>query len=208
MITGRRGSGKTTQVQQRLRGRRRIVVFDPVDEYGRDHRFGRADTLRGVLKRLKAGWSRGFKIAYVPRGDPVKALHGLSMVIWQAQQPYADGRDRRKITLVAEELNLGFPATQLPKDLGGFRLLTLQGRHRGVEIVGVTQRPAEISATFRGQVSDTWVFPLGEEIDIQRVLKQIGRKHETVLRHLRDHHFIKYSGGQVTFGKNPRRRKY
>ena len=208
LVVGRIGSGKTTRALELTGGRPRVVAWDPLGQYPREHGFSRADSLVQVLGQLSRRWAKSFKIAYVPQGDPVAALHGLSVLLWEAQAHYEDGRDPRKLTLIAEELNLGFPSHALPKGQRGFRKLTLQGRHRGVDIVGVTQRPADIGAAFRGQVSRTYILPLEDEIEIAWALRKIGRERNAELRALKPHHYFEYSEGEVKKGKNRRRRKY
>lgn len=201
-VYGRSGSGKTTRVKALLKGRRRVVVFDPMDEYGRLPGFKGARSLSAVLELLKKGWRSGFKIAYVPAGDFPAKLHHLAKLLWQAQAPYAAGDDTRKLTFIVEELSLGYPSARLPRGLDKMDQVILQGRHRGLEVIGVTQRPAEISATFRGNANEAYILALGDELDHARVLRSIGKEHEAKLRALQPHEFLHWKDNKIKKGKN------
>ena len=200
-VYGRRGSGKTTLVKGLIKSSDRLVVFDPMGEYARAPGFRRAVSVAGVLVHLKSGWGRGFRIAYDAGGAYINRLHSLSLLLWQAQEPYDRGADRRKLTLVVEEMNLGYPASGLPRGQDAFTRLVLQGRHRGIEVVGVTQRPALVSANFRSNVAETYVFPLEDEIDVAVILKKIGRAREADLRALRDFTYLRLAQGRVEAGR-------
>jgi hypothetical protein len=202
-IWGRRGSGKTTLTKKLLGGHRRVIVFDPMAEYA-GAGFRRCDSLEAVLRALKAGWGRGFRIAYVPSGDFPRMLHGLATLIWHAQSPYQTGADRRELLFVVEEMNLGYPATKLRADYSGMTKITLQGRHRGISIIGISQRPAGVSADFRGMVAETYVLPLSTALDLRAVTDVYGREHDRALRALRPHAWLRFLDGQVITGKNGR----
>ena len=173
-VYGRRGTGKSTLVKSILRDRSRVVVFDPTGEYARLRGYAAAATIAAVRDHMKQGWKRGFRIAYVPRWDHIGELHDLTEFVWAAQAPYDDGRDHRQVTLVVEEANLAMPASQLPRDKGGIVRAILQGRHRGIEIIGVTQRPALVHPNFRGNAAETWLFALEDYNDIGTVRRWLG----------------------------------
>ena len=172
-VYGRRGSGKSTLVQSLLKGRKRVVVFDPMAEFASQRGFVRVSCFRDLVAALRKGWGRGFKIAFVPDDDFKKVLHGISHVLWGAQAPYDAGRDDRKVTLVVEEMNLCYPPKDLPAGQEGFVRAILQGRHRGIEIIGVTQRPALVHPNFRSNAHDTYVFALEDHQDVQAIRRRV-----------------------------------
>lgn len=198
LVVGRRGSGKSTLTKGLLKGRPKVVAFDPRAEYG-GRGWTVAYTRTEVLKAMKRDWARGFHIAYVPpAGEEIEALHKLTLICWAAQSPYEDGRDPRKLTLVVEEADLSFPATRLPSDLSGMQRVVNQGRHVGIEAIAVTQRPALISKNFRGNVATSYVFPLADEDDQMAMLKKLGSGWRERLRTLANHRCLMHRDGQVT----------
>jgi hypothetical protein len=202
-VTGRRGSGKSTLTKRLIHGRPRVVVFDPRDEYASEARMHRVHSFRGLVDEMSAGWP-AFTVAYVPpAGREAEALHGVCSILWAVQAPYEVGRDRQKLTLVVEEMDLSFPSRALPAELNGMMRTVNQGRHAGIEVMGVSQRPALVSATFRGNCAATYVFPLSFADDRTEILRLIGREHEAALTALAPHSYIYIEDGKVSLGKNP-----
>jgi hypothetical protein len=203
-VYGRRGSGKTTRVLLLIRDRPRVVVFDPTGEFEREHgvtAFCDGDALRLYLARH---WQRGFRVAFTPRANYEREqLHALATFLLACQRPYLDGADARTITLVVEEMNLGYPAQGLPQHLDGMSRVCNQGRHYGIEVIGVTQRPPLVSATFRGGLAETWIFPLARADDRGEVLNMLGRQWGDQLAALQAHHCLHYHNGAVRRDANP-----
>ncbi len=202
-VYGRRGSGKSTRVKRITARCRRLVVFDPCDEYAREAGLKRVTRYQSLLDAIARGWRRGFRVAFVPEpGLEAIQLSDIASILWKVQRPYELGRDARKLTLVVEEMDLSYPVRALPAEFNGMPRLCNQGRHVGIEIIGVTQRPAQISATFRGNVAESYVFPLAWAEDRNAILAIIGREHAAALAALRDHEYLHFSAGVVSKGKN------
>lgn len=198
LITGRRGSGKSTRAKAMTKGKPKVVVFDPLDEYT-GGKIVKCYSLPEVGRAIRRLYGRGFAISYVPSaGGEAECLHRLTSALWQVQSPYEDGRDARKLTLVVEEMDLSFPSHKIPTEFSGMSNIVNRGRHVGIEVVGVTQRPAQVSKTFRGNVLTTYVFPLAEEDDQQAMLKRLGKRWKEPLRTLANHHCLMAENGQVT----------
>ena len=203
MVVGRRGSGKTTKVKQLIAGRRRVIVFDPRDEYGHEG-AARFEKLEPFRRHLAAWWGAGFRAAFVPQaGYEPEALDLLVRFLWQCQAPYEAGQDDEKLTLVVEEMDLSFPVRELPRELGGMRQVCNQGRHVGLEVIGVTQRPAGISSVFKGNAAETYIFPLAWPADQDAILPMIGRDRRPELAGLAEHHYIRIANGVIEQGANP-----
>jgi hypothetical protein len=197
-VAGRRGSGKTTFTRAAVEASPRVVAFDPIGQYGREFGWPMADTLAGLHDLLTRCWrAMPWHVAFTPPGDYPRELHRLSIYLWHAQLPYERRRDRKKLVLVVEEMNLSVPVHALPADQRGFMRLVLQGRHRGVEIIGVTQRPALVSADFRSMAAETVLFPLGFEDH-----GYLGARHRAELASLTPHHFLRVSDGVASRGEN------
>lgn len=198
LVVGRRGSGKSTLTKGLLKDRPKVLVFDPRAEYsGRGWAVCRSRS--DVVKAMRRGWQSGFHIAYVPEaGIEAEELHRLTLICWQAQSPYESGSDPRKLTLVVEEADLSFPVVRLPAEISGMQRVVNQGRHAGIEVIAVTQRPALVSKNFRGNVATSYVFPLADEDDQQAMLKKLGNAWREPLRTLANHRCLMHRDGQVT----------
>lgn len=201
-IYGRSGSGKTAFVKQHLRSDRRALIFDPLAEYPALCGIRAADTLRGVLDGVRAGWRRGFKIAYMPpAGREAEALHDLCKLILRVQEPYREGVPIPKLTLVVEELNLSFPVAALPRDLTGFAELCSRGRHWGVNLIGVSQRVAEVNTRFRGNTDRALFFAQQDHRDVSTIVSMIGPSWRAALQALQPGEYLELRGGHVGRGK-------
>lgn len=201
-IWGMRGSGKTTRARELARTRARVVAFDPLQEWATFPGFRTCTTLRELLAALKRSW-RQFRLAYVPAPGQLPAqLHGVAAVLWQAQAPYPACPP---LTLVVDELDQTYPAHKLPAQLDGMTTLVLRGRHRGVEVLGISQRPALVSLSFRGNCALQYVLPLAAQQDRAAVLALIGREHAAQLAQLAPHEWLEASPGTVRRGRNGRR---
>ncbi len=198
-VTGRRGSGKTTYVQRAV-GAPRVIVFDPLGQYAREFGWPLADNLKSLHRVVAERWRSPapWRLALTVAGDLELELHSLSVYLWHAMAPYERGRDRKKILLIVEEMNLSVPAHALRKDRRGFMRLVLQGRHRGIAIIGVSQRPALVSADFRSSAAATVIFPLGVEDQ-----GYMGARFRGELAGLTPHHFVRFADGAATRGENP-----
>lgn len=204
-IVGRRGSGKTTQAELRLRRERRVVVFAPIlGDYQRG--FAQLRSLRGVKDHMRRNWQRGFRIAYRPpeRLELVDVLDQLAELLRKVQRPYADGRAAQQLTLAVDEANLAFPPSRPGQSGQAFKWACLQGRHYGINIVAITQRPTLVDPSLRDNADEWLVFPLGGDNALGVVLQAVGRRHAEAIRALSNHHYLEFADGQVSAGLNPR----
>ncbi|MHC8493641.1 helicase HerA domain-containing protein [Thalassospira sp. SM2505] len=202
-IWGRSGSGKSTLAKRLVAKRKRVVAFDPQDEYQHERGFFRVDTIDQVRAYMARNWRRNFKVAYVPpAGQEMAALDRLSKLLKIAQKPFFDGEDERQITLLAEELNEPFPVTSIPKAYGGFGDLCSRGRHYGIELIGVSQRVAEVNTRFRGNCTETYVFRQKGPRDLTAAANELGDVKPADIQALKPHHYIHEKDGTITYGKN------
>ena len=201
---GGRGAGKSTGVKEYVEGNQRLIVFDPIGDYAKEKNFTKVNTLKQLYTGIKQGWNKGFRFAFtVPRGnDAAGMLNTLSDALFVIQKPYYDGKDNRKITLVVEEMAVCYPEKTLAQDARAFFDLINLGRHYGVEIVGVSQRIAEVKKNFVGNCAEHTFYRMGSATDYNAVLQQIGREHQADLKALDTHEFLRFEYGQVKKGRN------
>lgn len=201
-VYGASGSGKSTLVKTMLKSDHRQIVFDPMDEYTA-YGYRRFEKLPVMGKALAKAWGKGFRFCYVPPAnrEPV-ALHQLARMLKAMQSDYKANRDKRKITLIVEELNLSFPVTSLPQELAGFSDICSRGRHYGINIIGITQRPAEVNTRFRGNLEGQYIFRLAEHNDISAIQKTLGPEGAAEVKALAQHEYIHFVNGNREKGKN------
>lgn len=132
----------------------------------------------------------------------MKALDLLSKLLKYAQRPFFEGVDDREITLLVEEMNISYPVTGVPHALGGFPDLCSRGRHFGVEIIGLSQRIAEVNTRFRGNCTETYVFRQKGPRDLKAAASELGDVKPAEIQALQPHCYIHEKDGTITKGKN------
>lgn len=185
-VYGRSRSGKTTYVRELLKGRSRVVVFDPKDEYKSLRGYRSVGPSKNEADLVAAVRRKAFKVAYVPEAmNEPEQLHRVATVVMAAAQ------DGGPLTFVVDEMHLGFPSAALPRRWGGFAKLISIGLGYGIDLVGVSQRPAEIGSRFRGNSSRVVFFALGfGEPDRQAARGLIGAAWAERLTGLEPHHYV------------------
>lgn len=197
-VWGASGSGKSAYVKQVIKPLKRVVVFDPMDEYA-TLGFDLVSTVPEVQQIMRQKW-RDFRIAIVPYpGFEPRTLNLLSSLLLRAQDPYRRTGHGDNLTLVVEEMNLGFP-------LGGagkakrFAEICSRGRHYGIEVYGLSQRIAEVDTRFRGNCLTTIALRQQGKNDVQAAADALGVDKARV-QALKNLEYLRSEGGEVTEGK-------
>lgn len=197
LIVGRRGTGKSVRARYMVRNSRRLIVLDPVDDWrGQADRM--ADT-RELTERLRQGWSKGFRLRICPDPEHVMAVTDwLCRMLMRAQSGYYAGAHTAKVTLALDELNMAFPPNINTRQFPGVQRAILQGRHYGLEILGITQRPTAIKADFRSNARSRLIYPVEDHTDMEVLAKQVGPRARQMLADLRPYHCLHVRDGQVS----------
>lgn len=194
-LYGASGSGKTTKLNALVKSDERVISFDPAASVA-----GRAfEDRRGFLRAILAAKGGPFRLVYrAPRGsDRERELAWLAGFVMNFQTGYYQGRSEKTLTLAIDEMSVCYPNVPGRPNNHPFTELCNMGRHYGVRLIGATQRPAEIGATFRGNVSTTYVFRLENDLDVDRVRKIIGLKSGDELKRLRPGECLRVENGQI-----------
>lgn len=205
-VFGASGSGKSAYTKERLRGANRVVVFDPLDEYTELPGFRSVESINDVIRDMKARW-KTFRVAYVPpSGDEMRALNTLSDLLLKVQRPFREGGAGGPVTFVVEEMNLGFPVNIGSHKVKRFAEICSRGRHFGIEVIGVSQRLAEVDTRFRGNCTETVIFNQVGTRDRQAAAAILGCSAQKV-GGLPKLHYVTRNGldltsGVVTFGRS------
>ena len=189
-IFGASGSGKTTKALDLVANCRRLVVFDALDDFaGLFMRFTSLDSLKVFLIK---NYVKGFRVAYVPPyGAESRALSDLSEFIKDLQVGFKFNQHSAKITLFVDELNRSFPLGYTKnKPANGFGFLCNQGRHYGVNILGVSQRMSMVDMPFRANLSDLYIFRLADWNDVKAATAMLGAPYKSKILALPNYQYI------------------
>tara|TARA_R110002074_G_scaffold8131_19_gene34102 strand:- start:1260 stop:1925 length:666 start_codon:yes stop_codon:yes gene_type:complete len=198
-IWGRSGSGKSSYAKKLLKGRRRVVVFDPLDEYSAEGiKRTAGHDLDAVRVAMRGNWSR-FRLAYVPpAGSEDRALSGLCRLLMAAQEPFRASGKGAQITLVVEELNMSFPSSGGVQKCPGFAEICSRGRHYGIEVIGLSQRLAEVNTRFRGNCTETVIFAQKGPRDQKAAREELGAGVALPTSNLQ---YVREKGGEYETGE-------
>lgn len=163
---GGSGSGKGASVREYLKKHRskRLLVWDPLGEYGHLCKV-RTDDLAVVGKTLTAAGEKGaFSISFWPGSNNRKYAEKFALfcrMAWSAGD--AD--------VLIEELADVTTPSHAPQPWGR---LVKQGRHRALRLIGCTQRPANVDKDFLGNNTYVRCFMLNWPADAP-VMAQVVR---------------------------------
>lgn len=176
-IVGGSGTGKTTVQNQIMRPHRRVVLFDAEDERAKTafkEGFTEINSFDELQDKVDANYAAGFRYWFKQEDhiDQIQALSDLSLYLMdiQAQAGKLYGTDKRpKILLSVDEMAESAPNHALKKDQQEFFNLCRRGRKKGIDLIGATQRPAEVSTSFRGQLKKVFFFNFTAANDLKAV---------------------------------------
>lgn len=156
---GATGSGKGVSVREYLKTQKpsRLLVWDPLGEYGYCCKVVTSD-LPTVARELA---KPTFSVAFYPGPDARKFADKFAL--W-CRMAWSAGN----LEALVEELSDVTTASFAPQPWA--RLLR-QGRHRGLRLVGCTQRPARVDKDFLGNATYIRVFQLSWPDDCQVMAK-------------------------------------
>lgn len=156
---GASGSGKSAAVKRRIAEEKpdRLLVWDPQGEYAAVlgvHPFTR---LAGVQQALVKAGAGPVRLVFDPAPDPAVMVKQFDAFCNLA---YAAGN----LWLVAEELS---DVTQPGWAPAGWSKISRKGRHKGLSVLGVTQRPAAVDKHFFGNASRVRCGRLNYDADVK-----------------------------------------
>jgi len=198
-VWGASGSGKSSYVKKAIKGRKRMVVFDPLGEYSALCNVT-CQTVEQVRLAMRKNWA-GFSIAFLPRsGGEIRDLSRLCKFMMVAQMPYKESGRGQGMTLVVEEMNLSFPVAGVPSRDMGFAEICSRGRHYGIEVYGLSQRIAEVGTRFRGNCTESVVLRQKEPRDVIAAASVLGC-HKSEVMGLKNLDYIHEQNGTRKKGR-------
>lgn len=157
-VLGASGSGKSTFVKREIsRGHPRLLIWDPLAEY-------QGDTTGKVHEVLDALRTKRFRVVFRPSSDDKVRAVQFDLICRAA---LAAGN----LTFVVEELRFVTTPSRAPV---GWARVCLTGRHKGLTVYGLSQRPASIDKDFFGNCTRIRTGRLSYPEDLKAVAKALG----------------------------------
>ncbi len=194
-IYGTSGCGKSTLAKQLIKSIERIIVFDPMAEYEAQG----FTVVKSVVDLLKHSKSKKFKLAYQMNVDAKHSdeLAKVAQAVFLVQKPYAEGKNFPQMTFLIEEMALSIPNVQNAKSLSYMTNMANMGRHFGINLIGIAQRPANVNTTVRACFTENYFFMMNLMNDIQAVSEFIGKTNANKILQLNRHEAIHYMEGKT-----------
>jgi hypothetical protein len=184
-IIGRKGSGKSTMLAERLKTADRLVVFDPLSEHcGKN---GWLPNEISSLPELEAffRWNRKrsqFGAGYVPDENLEEEVEGVARILYQ----------RGNLVFGIEEVPLICSPSYLPPVLGK---LIRTGRHRQIDITWTAQRASECARTLTSLTDEFVLFSQTEPRDLDAIAARCGNEVAHKVAALGRHDYITWDVG-------------
>lgn len=161
VVSGASRSGKTAWTARQVRSLRRVLAWDPEDQWSKLPGFVRIDRPGALI--AAADNPNPLKVAYVP-GPGLKADFELF-----CHSAFHWGRFHGGGAVIAEELaDVSTPA----KAPGGWGVLVRRGLKRGLSIYAISQRWSEADKTAFGNASEFVVFRCSSLADVQYIARR------------------------------------
>jgi|GEM_PF-4407981 len=199
-VSGRSGSGKSAWTKHYLDTHaRRVIVVDIKDEYRRVKGFQRVTSVDQVRQAFVKDF-KGAKVAlFCPPAKRQAMVNQLCAWVRDHLQRSFD-RNRLEVALVIEEMNTVFPhhagALAHCPELAD---LCARGRHDGVQLIGITQRPKGVNAEFRDNANEMVVFRQ-KTIESRKVVADALSIPEREVTALKKLEFFREVDGDLTKG--------
>lgn len=178
LVIGKRGSGKSVLTKYLIRNDRRLVVYDIMSEYVEGVVFDLHARL-DVTKFWRHVYRRSFRIIYRPLSVKLE-------IDWLASAVFALG----DLTFVIEEIDSVCTPFDIPAPM---QAIIQRGRHKNIELIGVTPAPFGIHRDLTRQAKDIFIFRSSEPRDIQYLRQLLGERIEAKLAALDQYEFVQWS---------------
>lgn len=176
-LLGVTGCGKSTELKKRLKEKKRTrtLIWSPKEKHDKYADFYPGSIIcrstADVHSALTAaGAKKPFHIVFIPTLNQKAdmALFGMTCkLIMQVGN----------CTLVVEELHSVTTPNNAPD---GWRKLNFMGRGDGINVFGLSQRPASVDKAFMGSLSSIWVGRLPHPPDQKAVAEIMGINRQEV----------------------------
>jgi len=172
---GRRGSGKSYLAKSLVQDQQRVLVYDTLGEYEDGVIIEDIQSLNSFWLKVYRG---NFRIVYQPV-DPEGDFDYVCRLVYECCD----------MTFLVEELDrYAKPlAMSLP-----MKEIVQRGRHRNIELIGTTQRPANIDRLVTSQAKEFFIFNTTEPRDIAYFKETLGNEVLELIEHLEEYEYVRW----------------
>lgn len=155
-VIGASGTGKSSYIKKKLLKRfQRLFIWSPLEKTDKYAEFCNG-TVTSKITEFIALVKKGTKaIVYVPTGTDAavkKQFDLFCRVVWEIENCHC----------LVEELSRVTMASWAPP---AWKNLSTAGRHQGITLIGVSQRPANIDKDFLGNCTEVRCYRVNYEED-------------------------------------------
>jgi hypothetical protein len=194
VVGGASRSGKTVHVKKRTKADRRIVAWDPEDQWSQESGYRKITTRAELMKAIQSPGH--MRLAFVAGGELKDEFN-----FWAGAVYYA-GRYIAPLVAIAEELA---DVTTPSKAPGHWGILLRRGLKRGITIYAISQRWAEADKTAIGNASEFVLFRQSSGDDVLYLSRKT-RVPVSDLEALRQFEYIQFDA--VTGEKNKNKLRF
>jgi hypothetical protein len=175
-IIGRKGTGKSTRLAERLQTEKRVFVWDPMAEHDwSPNEISSPADLESFFRwnRKQQMWAAN----YVPGNELPDELEEICPTLY----------GRGGMTLAIEEVPLICTASHLEPAFGK---LIRTGRHKQIDILWTAQRASEVSRTLTSLTDEFVLFSQTEPRDLDAISARCGPQAADKVAQLGRHDFV------------------
>lgn len=175
-VIGQRGSGKTTLVKNTIiPSLPRFIIYDSINEYDDIPDVGIAENIRDFIDLLEIGDS-----IRIP-GDGEISFQDACRIINEGVYNYY---------FIVDEFHLQYQHhMKFQADNPDFKKLVLLGRHSGIGLVIISQRPTDIPKFVLSQTTRMYVFYIYHRDDINFISHVVN--HPEIFQELELYHYYR-----------------
>lgn len=161
------------------RASKKVIIFDPLFEH----------SMLGVVVNKPEDIGQQERVVFQPISNTVEVFEEFCKYIWQ---------NRENILVIFDEVDEHADLYNLPVYFG--RLVRL-GRHKGIGVVGITRRIANVNKTLPALSHHIISFRQTLPNDVGYLADFIGWKNASKLRDLPDYYYLHFDWKTAEIGK-------
>lgn len=181
LVIGKRGSGKSYLVKKLIQSRTRLLIWDLMSEYTGCVVFTAEEweTFRAFFLKV---YYKKFRIAYRPL-HPKEEIDRIARLIYELGN----------VTFVVEEIDAICGSNYIDPTL---ECILHRGRHRNIELIGVTPAPFGINRDLTRQAKEVYIFNTNEPRDREYIRNLLGSETEKMLDSLGQYEYVFWRDNQ------------